>query len=339
VDLDGTLRDKPEGVTLQTPTKLCDVDAISGLRSLALDQAGVVTRAQLTTLGLSYRKLEAQLRARRWTPVGPDCILLHNSEPTRLQLMHVGVLHAPRGCLAAATALEVQEFAGFHDERLHVVTPRGTTVWSHPIVVLHESRRLQASDVKQRNGLPVTGIERSAIDRAAWQRRPGFAAAVLAAVVQQGLTVAGRLEAELDMVGRVRHAAVMRLALHDIEGGARALSEINLAKVCRRFGLEPPERQRVRRDKTGKRRYIDAEWRRSDGDVIALEVDGSHHMTVELWNEDMKRQRQVAIGARAVLRCSAMELRLSALDVVTDLVAAGVPRVVTRSRPCGVARE
>ena len=311
-------------------TALCDLDAVSGLRELALDQAGVVTRRQLTDVGLSYRKLEAQLRARRWTSVGPHCILLHNTEPTRIQVMQVAVLHAPHGCLASATALEVLKFNGFADERIHLVTPRGTTVWRHPAVVLHESRRLQESDVERRNGLPLTGVERSAIDRAAWQRRPGFAAAVLAAVVQQGLTVAERLEEELDRVGRVRHASLMRLTLQDIAGGARALSEIDLAKVCRRFGLQPPERQRVRRDKTGKRRYIDAEWRLSDGSIIALEVDGAHHMTVELWSDDMKRQRAMAIASRAMLRCSAIELRLSPLDVVTDLLDAGVPPAVTR---------
>jgi len=311
-------------------TALCDLDAVADLRALALEQAGVVTRRQLAALGMSYRKLEAQLSARRWTSVGPDCIVLHNTEPTRVQLMQLGVLHAPRGCLASASALEVHDFTGLCDERIHVVTPRGTTVWRHAAITLHESRRLLASDVRRRHGLPLTGVERSAIDRAAWQRRPGFAAALIAAVVQQGLTVPERLEAELDTVGRVRHASVMRLALHDIEGGARALSEIDLAKVCRRFGLQPPERQRVRLDKAGKRRYLDAEWRRGDGGTIALEVDGSHHMSVELWSADMKRQRQLAIATRTMLRCSAMELRLSPEEVVTDLLDAGVPRVVTR---------
>jgi len=118
-------------------------------------------------------------------------------------------------------------------------------------------------------GLPVA---RSAVDAAAWQPHVRYATAVLAAVVQQRLVTA---------------------------------RELDVAALCRRFDLRPPERQRVRRDRDGRRRYLDCEWRLDDGRLVVLEVDGAHHATVASWEDDMRRERQVVAGGRAVLRASA----------------------------------
>jgi hypothetical protein len=178
-------------------------------------------------------------------------------------------------------------------------------------------------------GLPVTRFERSAIDRSAWQPRPRFVYALFAAAVQQRLTTAGRLLSELGTVGRVRHVTHMRLALHDIAGGAQALSEIDLARFCRRYGLQPPRRQTVRRDSRGMKRYVDAEWLLDDGSTLVLEVDGGHHLAVQHWTDDMKRSRRLFVPGRYVLRCGAHELRLEPEELAYDLLLAGVPRVVT----------
>lgn len=117
----------------------------------------------------------------------------------------------------------------------------------------------------------------------------------------------------------------MRLALHDIAGGAEALSEIDVADLCRRFGLRPPARQQVRRDRTGRRRYLDCEWRLEDA-IVVLEVDGSHHVEVEHWEADLRRERGIVVSGRRVLRATAHEVRHDQASVAADLAAAGVPR-------------
>lgn len=66
----------------------------------------------------------------------------------------------------------------------------------------------------------------------------------------------------------------------------------------RRFGLQPPERQSIRRDRSGGKRYLDCEWRLEAGRVVVLEVDGSHHFLVEHWEADMRRERTVVISGR-----------------------------------------
>ena len=148
---------------------------------------------------------------------------------------------------------------------------------------------------------------------------------MLAAVVQRRLTTAVRLEAELRTVGRVRHKAYMRLVLTDIAQGAHSLGERDLATLCRRFGLVPPTRQVIRRDSAGRRRYLDAEWLLPTGEIVVLEVDGSHHLDVANWQEDMKRERSVVVSRRWVLRATTLEIRLEAAAIAADLRALGVP--------------
>lgn len=120
----------------------------------------------------------------------------------------------------------------------------------------------------------------------------------------------------------------MRLAVADIAGGAESLSEIDLERVCRRFGLASPARQRVRRDARGNRRYLDAEWDLPDGRSVHLEVDGAHHLEVVHWDADIKRERRLAIAdhRRTSVRCTAVEVRLDAKELAVDLAALGVPQ-------------
>ena len=61
------------------------------------------------------------------------------------------------------------------------------------------------------------------------------------------------------------------------------------------------------------------------GEIIVLEIDGSHHMDVAHWQADMRRERGVVISRRWVLRATALEVRFEAHVIVADLKAIGVP--------------
>ena len=98
--------------------------------------------------------------------------------------------------------------------------------------------------------------------------------------------------------------------------------------MCRRFGLLPPDRQVIRRDRNGRRRYLDCEWRLPNGSIVVLEVDGAHHLEVEQWEADVKRERGVVITGRRVLRATANEARHDQAELAADLEAIGVPRLV-----------
>ena len=101
----------------------------------------------------------------------------------------------------------------------------------------------------------------------------------------------------------------MLRAVADIAQGAGALSEIDLRRLCRRFGLPLPTHQAVRVEPNGRRRYLDAEWRLPDGRVVAVEVDGAYHLAPQQWINDQLRQNRIVIGGTMVLRFPSILVR------------------------------
>jgi hypothetical protein len=310
------------------------------LPELAEAQCGVTTRQQLIGLGVTLSTINSQLAAQRWTKWGSHVVILHNFEPTRAQLMWAAVLDAGYpAALASHTALELQGFKPFAREatEIHLLIERGAKVTTHPMITVHESRRVKPEYHVEVAGLPCTDIARSAIDAAVWQPWPRFACAQVAAVVQQRLCTAEDLDRAMRYIGRVRHKAHLREAIMDIRGGSQALSEIDLVRLCRRFGLQEPDRQIKRSDRHGWPRYLDAEWKLPSGRRVVLEVDGAHHLDVENWQADMRRERGVVIGGAQVLRATSVEVRIEPSQIAADLIAIGVPRVVrTQQRPSAV---
>lgn len=261
-------------------------------------------------------------------------VIMHNGPPTRRQLMWVALLDAgPPAALVAHTALELNGFRSFASEQelVHLVIPRGSRTSTFAWLRVHESRRVRPAEHVLVEGMPTTSIAQSAIDAAAWQPHKRFAWALITAVVQQRLVTPEELDDALRCVGRVRHKAVLRLAVADVRAGGTTTGEADVVRMCRRFGLQLPRRQARRPDASGRLRYLDAEWVSFGGDRIVLEVDGAHHMEVVQWQSDMERERAVVLTGARVLRTSNMELRLSPQTVAADLSRAGVPRVVSGS--------
>jgi hypothetical protein len=255
-------------------------------------------------------------------------IVLHNGALSRRQLMWAALLDAePDAALASHTALELAGFRSFATEAasVHLLVERGAKVHCHPEVMVHESRRLHPEHHVATAGLRRTSTPRSVLDAAAWQPWPRFACALAAAAVQQRLCSVADLESALQHVGRIRHKAHLRTALADIAGGSEAISELDLLRLCRRFGLREPDRQVRRRDRSGRLRYLDAEWRLPDGSRLVLEVDGAHHLDVQHWEADIRRERGLVISGARVLRATSIEVRLEPAQLAADLVALGVP--------------
>lgn len=298
------------------------------LASLAAQQGGAVRRDQLARVGVSHHHAAHQVAVQRWSEWGRHVILLQNAPPTRWQFMWIAVLDAGHPtAICSHTSLELVGFRGFGRELrvIHLLVPRGAKFAHLPGVQVHESRRFDEADITACNGLPRTSAPRSAVDGGAWQPWPRFACGLLAATVQQRVCTASQLSMALAKAGRVRHKAHMQLALNDIAGGAESLGEIDVADLCRRYRLAQPTRQRRRKDASGRWRYLDCEWELPDGTIVVLEIDGSHHLSVEHWEADIKRERGVVISGRRALRATVVEVRLEAAAVFADLKAIGVP--------------
>ena len=177
---------------------------------------------------------------------------------------------------------------------------------SLPGETVHRSRALGPDDVHPARLPPRTRLARSLLDAAAWSGSDDRARAVLAAGVQQRLVRPDQLETALGPRPRLRRHALIASTLADIAGGAQALSELDFARLTRRYGLPAPDRQVMRLDRDGRRRWLDAYW---DEAHLAVEVDGLWHMEATVWWADMRRGNDLLISGLRVLRFPAFVVR------------------------------
>jgi very-short-patch-repair endonuclease len=89
--------------------------------------------------------------------------------------------------------------------------------------------------------------------------------------------------------------------------------------LCRSNGLPEPLRQAVRVERSGRRRYLDAELRTAGGRRLVVEVDGALHLVPKKWWDDQLRQNELVLSGRLVLRFTSVIVRLEQLLVVDQL--------------------
>lgn len=151
-------------------------------------------------------------------------------------------------------------------------------------------------------------MARSLIDAVAWMPTDRGAAAVLAAGVQQRLVRVADLALVADRMEGLRRRKLITETLGDIAGGSQAISELDFLRlVVRPFGLPAPSRQSARRDRQGRRRWIDAAW---DDAKIAVEIDGAQHTENPLQHwDDMERDLNLTLDGYRTLRFPAWLVR------------------------------
>jgi len=277
---------------------------------------------------VSHGRVEHEIDVGRWIAVAPDVVAAQNVGVSREQRKWLGVLHAgPRAVLTHATACEQGGLRWTLDETVHVLTPKGDLATRLPGVRFHQTRRHYTGWVRSGDdGPPCLDLEHAVLLTSERDRFIRRAIGRLAAAVQQQLTTADSLVEAAATIRKLRHGDFFRQALGDIAGGAQSFAEIDVGRLCTSAGLQRPDRQVVRRDKDGRRRYLDCTWRLPDGRTIVLEVDGSFHLYVDNWWRDMKRQRAVVSWNHLVLRCASVEIRLEPEGIIEDLRTMGVPR-------------
>jgi Protein of unknown function (DUF559) len=214
----------------------------------------------------------------------------------------------PGAVLAGLTAARLDGLRGFTDHDavdrpIYVLAPAGRSVRRRPYdvpVIVHYSTMLGDVDVHPLRRPRRTRIARSLVDAAAWMATDRGARAILAAGVQQRLVRPGDLSRVVDANQRLYRRTLVKETLGDIEGGAQALSELDFTRlVVRQYGLPEPDRQRVRKDSGGKRRYLDAVW---EAAKVVVEIDGSQHMEAQQYWDDMNRDNDLRIDGYTVLR-------------------------------------
>lgn len=308
-------------------------DRYPELSDLITLQLGVVSRRQLRDRGWCRHRVDSEVARGRWTEVAPTVLAMQNAPLVREQRMWLGVLHAgPDSVLTHLTACEVSGLRWTVDPTIHVLTRKSDEVSPLPGFRFHQSRRRYADWIDRSASPPRLRVQHALLLTAERDQSMRRAIGLLAAAVQQGVCRPDVLLLGCDQIRKLRHGRQLRLALGDIAGGAQSFAELDIGRLCKEAGLRAPDRQRVRVDRQGRRRYLDCEWILPDGSIVVLEIDGSFHMRTEHWVTDMKRERDVVISGRTVLRCSSVEIRLEPADIIADLVAAGIPPRFVRGR-------
>ncbi len=246
------------------------------LRRIAAEQSSVVSHMQLRAHGVTSGQVRHAVLAGRWQAYGPKAVLLHNAGPTWEQRAWAAVINtgSTGGVLGGTTAATLQGLTGWSTDQIHLLVAKNTRGSRQPGVVVHSTRRDLPRH--QARALPMTPLERSIVDGALWAPRLRAGCGLLAAAVQQGLTVAERLRRELLAAIRAPNRSLLLQILDDIAGGSRSLAEIDFVRLSRAAGLPAPLRQSVRLDSFGRRRYLDTEYPfRSGRGTFDVEVDGA----------------------------------------------------------------
>ena len=250
----------------------------------------------------STRSMNSSPTSTAWRPV--VTIVTHHGPLTWRQTLWAVDLSAPGlHAMCGLTAFQLWRVVGFETTVVHVMVPRGGHVLPlHGIrLVVHESRRFTAADVVSGPGPQLTRLSRAAVDAAAWSRDLWTAYRIFVAPVQQRKALATELRDELMRAGMVRHRRQLVPFANDLCAGAEALSEVEFLRFCRRHRLPRPSCQR-RMDSNGRWRYLDATFKRSDGSLLRVEIDGGVHLSLAVRSRDTLKDNEAGLSGRLVLR-------------------------------------
>ncbi|GAA1166333.1 hypothetical protein [Nocardioides aquiterrae] len=296
------------------------------LEALIASQHGMVARRQLNRHGVDWDRVRDHGYARRWVERTPRVISTVTGELTRAQREWLAVLHAgERSMLGGLTAAERHGLTGWHRDAVTVYVDDELSFEPVDGVRFFRSRRPFDLLRHPRPVIPTCRLEPAVLLFAAYQTTPRPAHGVIAASVQQRLTTAERMVEWIDVLRPLRWAKPFKRTLGDIAGGAHSGAELDVRRMCRRYGIPMPTGQQARVDRSGKRRWTDCEWTLPDGTTLVLEVEGSFHLDVLESMSDHRRGRRLTTANRIVIRCSAFELRFEPAEVAADLIALGLP--------------
>jgi hypothetical protein len=289
---------------------------VKHIESVADDQYGVVSPAQIRNAGLTRWDVRTQVEAGRWRRIGRNTIAVHRGDlPQRGLWWHALFEVGPRAALDGVTALQAAGLFGFEAATM-VSLPHGERTRSRPANVQVKVTKWRSDADIMGGGVPRVRPNIAAVRGALWAVSDRQAAYILILAVQQRLTTPNALTDALGRVRRHSRRSLVGEVIGDITDGVLAMGELDFARWCRRYGLPTPSRQVVRRGRDGKV-YLDVYW---DDFGLVVEIEGIHHFMGVNPVDDALRQNELTLASDAVLRVPVLGLRL-APDAFMDQVA------------------
>ncbi len=271
-----------------------------------------------------------RLSSGRWQRSAPRVLVAQSGPLTVLQHQWVGLLHAgPGATLGRETAASLDGLRGYESDLVQVVVRSGRHVPRLRGLVVHRSTALTDVDVHPLRMPRRTRLPRSIVDAARYADSDDRAAALLLAAVQQRLTHPEALHDVLERLPCARRHRLLLEIVTDAAGGSHSLPEVQFLRLLRQSRLPVPERQAVRLDSQGRRRYLDADWDRYS---TCVEIDGGAHVQVSAWWGYMERHNDELFDGKRLLRFPAYTIRQQ-----PERVAARIARALRKggwAGPC-----
>jgi len=278
---------------------------------------GVMSRRALMGLGIDRWEITAELRAQRWHRLGRQCIRVAPGDPREGDWYRALAEVGTPAVLDGATALIAAGLRNWDEPAVHVAVPKSSTPRKCRGVVVHETRRYEASAVVE-GQLPRTNAATAAVHAVLWALTDRQAATVLLMAAQQRLFTPAELAVEVGKIRRSRRRRLLKDLCEAIGGGIEALGEREFNTMCRARRLPVPDRQVRRRTDSGVWVY-DNVW---DAYGVTAEIDGSQHRDPNAWIADALKQNEATLGGHRVLRIPNLALRIDPEPFLQQLEAA-----------------
>ncbi|HEX5597100.1 MAG TPA: type IV toxin-antitoxin system AbiEi family antitoxin domain-containing protein [Micromonosporaceae bacterium] len=279
------------------------------LNRLLLRQSDIATRRQLLASGLDDEDIRREVHAGRWQRLLPGLFACFSGPVTVAHRRIAAALYAPVG--AQLTGISALRLYGFRhlpqDERIHLLIPHSSRRTSRGFVLFQRTHRLDPN-ARVRGGYRICSVARSVADAARQLNELRDVRALVAEAIQNRHTTIPALRAELSLAGSHR-TRLFRVALDEVDGGARSAPEAELADELARSMILPvvlwnPPLQAS----DGSRLPTPDGWIQETG--IALEVDSrEYHLSPDGWQRTLRRHNELAAHGVLVLHFTPSEIR------------------------------
>ena len=304
-------------------------------------QAGLITSAQLTEVGVSGRTTSRRELGGMWTRVLPGVHLVEGGEPTRHQRELAALLYAGAGSMltglvgtrrhglrGALQDLESREGIA-NPSPVHVLVPHERRRLSTGYVRIERTRRMPSDGVRI-DGVAVAPAARAVADASRRLRRPSDVLALVADAVQRGLVTVADLRVELTDGSR-RGSRLLREALELVDRGVASAAEGDLVPVLALAGLDRAVLNARLVTSAGEYVAIADAW--VDDIGLAVEVDSREfHATLDRFDRTVRRNARYAASGVLVVTVLPSDLRSRPNAVAAQLRSAAAA-AAGRARP------
>lgn len=262
------------------------------MRNLLVRQDNVVALWQLTPA--LRRRVVRAAAGPLWQELTWQVMLAAPAPASDRQKMWAAVLHCGEHArLCGRAALQLHGWTGAANPPYDVLVPRVVRPVRNPQWL---RLRSTTAEVAGPAAQPArTSADLAATHAAAWSVSDRQALFVVISTLQQRLTTPARVREIVLSRPKLPRRSLILEAIAAYENGAQSLNEFDFAAWCRRFGIIEPSRQTRLRDRTGKPRAIDVEFRTASGKRLRVEVEGLHHLDPAQYFADISRENDIAV--------------------------------------------